>query len=57
MRVSIGIDIACRTAHQASCADESGALLWTGHRFTTGVESLEKLWAKIPSGAAVTVVL
>lgn len=57
MRVSIGIDIACRTAHQASCADESGALLWTGHRFTTEVEDLERLWAKTPSEAEVTVVL
>ncbi len=57
MRMSIGIDIACRTAHQASCADEAGSLLWTGHRFTTDVESLEKLWARIPPVTAVTVVL
>jgi transposase len=57
MRVSIGIDIACRAAHQASCADDSGVLLWTGHRFTTGVEDLERLWAKTPLDADVTVVL
>jgi transposase len=57
MRVSIGIDIACRTAHQASCADESGALLWTGHRFTTDVEDLERLWARIPPGAEEVVVV
>jgi len=58
MKVSIGIDIACRTAHQASCADEMGNLLWTGHRFTTDVPDLERLWDRIPPGCdEVTVVL
>ncbi len=58
MKVSIGIDIACRTAHQASCADWAGNLLWTGHRFTTCVPDLEHLWARIPADCVdVTVVL
>lgn len=57
MKVIIGIDIACRAAHQASCADEAGALIWTGHKFTTCVDGLEQLWERIPSDSEVTVVL
>lgn len=57
MSVSIGIDIACRAAHQASCADGSGALLWTGYRFTTDVDDLERLWRKIPDADEVVVVM
>ena len=29
----LGVEIACRSAHHAPCADESGALLWSGQRF------------------------
>jgi hypothetical protein len=34
---------ACRAAHRAALADESGALLWSNHRFRTGSEALEVL--------------
>jgi transposase len=48
MRMIIGIDVACRAAHQASCADEVGALLFTGHRFFTDAHELERLWSRLP---------
>lgn len=51
MRMIIGIDVACRAAHQASCADEGGTLLFTGHRFSTDAHELERLWARLPEGA------
>ena len=57
MRVTIGIDIACRAAHQASCADESGALMWSGVRFRTEAADLERLWARVPDAAEQVVVV
>lgn len=48
MKVRIGIDIACRAAHRAACADEAGRMLWSGRRFRTTAEDLEALWARIP---------
>lgn len=57
MRVTIGIDIACRAAHQASCADESGALIWSGVRFRTEAADLERLWARVPDAAEEVVVV
>ena len=57
MRVTIGVDIACRAAHQASCADESGALIWSGVRFRTDAADLERLWARVPADALEVVVL
>ena len=35
MPLRLGIDIACRAAHQASLADEQGRFVWTGRRFRT----------------------
>jgi transposase len=46
----LGIDIACRTAHQASLADHTGRLLWTGRRFHTSSADLERLWQQLPKG-------
>lgn len=57
MRVTLGIDVACRADHQASLADGAGEPLWSGHRFRTTPADLEALWAKVPDGAEVTVVL
>lgn len=58
MIVRLGIDIAVRAAHQASLADERGELLWSGYRFRTKGDDLERLWAALPGGAtAVTVVM
>jgi len=57
MKVTIGIDIACRAPHQASCADAEGRLLWSGARFRTDAAELDALWQRIPEGAEVTVVM
>lgn len=48
MKVRLGVDIACRAPHQASCADEQGEMLFTGHRFRTDPDELETLWARLP---------
>lgn len=51
MKIRLGVDIACRSPHHAACADEAGALLWSGHRFRTAVDELESLWARLPVDA------
>lgn len=51
MILRMGIDIAVRAAHQASLADETGRLLWSGHRFRTTGADLSTLWARLPEGA------
>jgi transposase len=45
----LGIDIACRAAHQASLADEQGRFLWSGRRFRTTPNDLAGLWAMLPA--------
>jgi len=57
VKFCLGIDVACRAAHQASLADATGEFLWSGWRFRTTVAELETLWSKIPEGAEVTVVM
>lgn len=47
----LGIDIACRAAHQVSLADEQGQLLWSGRRLRTTPAELDRLWAMLPDGA------
>jgi transposase len=51
MKIRLGIDLACRSPHHAACADEAGRLLWSGHRFRTGVGDLEALWERLPAEA------
>lgn len=51
MKVRLGVDIACRSPHHAACADETGAILWSGYRFRTSVTDLEGLWARLPAEA------
>jgi len=51
------VDVACRADHQASLADSAGEFVWSGRRFRTTPSDLEQLWAKVPDGAEVTVVL
>lgn len=46
MSTTLGIDVACRAAHQASLAIE-GRLVWTGRKFFTRPADLEKLWADL----------
>jgi transposase len=57
VQVTLGIDVACRAAHQASLADESGRFAWSGRRFTTTSADLQQLWDLIPAQASVTVVM
>lgn len=57
MRVTLGIDVACRADHQASLADGAGEVVWSGHRFRTTPADFEALWDKVPDDAEVTVVL
>ncbi|MGW4411903.1 hypothetical protein ACWEJ6_48380 [Nonomuraea sp. NPDC004702] len=60
LRLRLGIDIACRAAHQASLADERGEFAWSGRRFRTTAEDLERLWAMLPAGtdpSTVTVIM
>ncbi|WP_200926773.1 IS110 family transposase [Sphaerimonospora mesophila] len=51
MKVRLGIDVACRAAHQAACANEAGEFVFSGRRFRTTVEDLERLWASLPGDA------
>ncbi|SNR95070.1 Transposase IS116/IS110/IS902 family protein [Haloechinothrix alba] len=48
MIIRMGIDIAIRAPHQASLADEQGRVLWSGHRFRTSSEDLDRLWSRLP---------
>jgi transposase len=48
--VRLGIDIACRAAHQASLADAQGRFVWSGRRFRTTPSDLDRLWAMLPAG-------
>jgi transposase len=53
----LGIDVACRSEHQATLTDRSGEILWTGFRFRTTITDLRSLWAKIPPRADLTVIM
>ena len=50
MQLRLGIDIACRAAHQVSLADEQGRFIWSGRRFRTTPQDLARLWAMLPDG-------
>ena len=39
--IRLGIDVACKADHQASCADAAGEFLWSGWRFKTTSADLE----------------
>jgi transposase len=56
-QITLGIDIACRAAHQASLADQRGNFLWSGRRFRTTHHDLETLWGSLPADSEVTVVM
>jgi transposase len=43
----LGIDVACREAHRAALADETGKILWRNRRFSTSADQLEQLWAAV----------
>jgi transposase len=55
--VRLGVDVACRAAHQASLADATGKLIFSGRKFHTRPDELERLWAQLPEDAEVMVVM
>jgi transposase len=60
LELRLGIDVACRAAHQASLADEQGKFLWSGRKFRTTTGDLQRLWSMLPAGTApssVTVIM
>lgn len=57
VKIRLGVDVACRAAHQASCADETGGFVFTGRRFVTTAEDLDRLWASLPATGDVTVIM
>ena len=56
-KMTLGIDVACRAAHQASLADVQGRFLWSARRFHTTSADLEALWASLPQDIELTVVM
>src|ERR1700685_1662331 len=51
LKIRLGVDVACRAAHQASLADEQGRFLFVGHRFRTDPDELYTRWARRPKDA------
>src|SRR6476661_2212132 len=51
LKIRLGVDVACRAAHQASLADEQGRFLFVGHRFPTDPDELDTRWARLPKDA------
>ena len=47
MELTLGIDLACRAAHQASLARSDGTFVWTGRKFFTRPADLDALWAAV----------
>lgn len=47
MELILGIDLACRAAHQASLARADGTFVWTGKKFFTRPADLDRLWADL----------
>ena len=46
MALTLGIDVACRAAHQATLAID-GKVIWRGRKFWTRPADLERLWADL----------
>lgn len=59
MDLTLGIDVACRAAHQVSLARGDGTFVWTGKKFFTRPADLERLWAEVAlqEGDTLTVVM
>ena len=58
MAWTLGIDVACRAAHQATLARD-GTTVWRGRKFSTRPPDLERLWSdlKLADPADLTVVV
>jgi hypothetical protein len=57
VQVRLGVEIACRAAHRAACADQTGMIVWSGHQFRTRAEELKALWARLPGDATEVLVV
>ncbi|WP_373430172.1 IS110 family transposase [Streptomyces sp. V1I1] len=57
MRIHLGIDVACRASHRATCTDATGEVLISARRFTTTADDLERLWAALPATDDVIVIM
>ncbi|WP_415954548.1 IS110 family transposase, partial [Streptomyces sp. KLOTTS4A1] len=57
MRLHLGIDVACRAPHRATCTDATGEIQFSGRRFTTTPDDLERLWDGLPSTDDVIVIM
>jgi Transposase len=57
VQVRLGVDIACRAAHRAACADQTGRIVWSGHQFRPRAEDLEALWDRLPGDATEVLVV
>lgn len=55
--MTLGVDVACRAAHQASLADERGAFVWSARKFRTTTADLRALWESLPEEVELTVVM
>jgi transposase len=57
--LTLGIDLACRAAHQASVARPDGTYVWTGRKFFTRPADLQRIWDDLGlvEGDTVTVVM
>ena len=55
--MTLGIDVACRAAHQASLADQRGNFVWSARKFRTTAKDLEELWQSLPEDIELTVVM
>lgn len=57
--LTLGIDLACRAAHQASLARADGTFVWTGREFFTRPVELQRVWDALglAEGDTVTVVM
>lgn len=56
-KMTLGVDVACRAAHQASLADEKGQFQWSARRFRTTTTDLDALWCALPPDIELTVVM
>lgn len=56
-KLTLGIDVACRAAHQGTLADEAGNVIWSGRKFRTTPDDLGTLWQSLPDGVELTVVM
>jgi transposase len=56
-RLILGIDVACRAAHQATLTDERGEFVWSARKFRTTTQDLESLWSSLPGDGELTVVM